>query len=74
MSLTKQDLVDWKNNPVTVAISKALNEQAELIRLESPIRDTCDQTAMQAAQNQGQIDGLDLINEVYEDLLESANE
>ena len=67
--LTKQDLQDWHSNPVTQAISKSLTEQANDIRLESCMRDTCDQTAMQTAYNEGQISGLDLINETYDDLL-----
>ena len=67
--LTKQDLQDWHSKPVKQAISKSLTEQDNDIRLESCMRDTCDQTAMQTAYNEGQISGLDLINETYDDLL-----
>ena len=72
MTLTKQDLQDWHSNPVTKAISKSLTEQASEIKSESCMRETCDQTAMQAAYSEGQISGLDLINEAYDDLLSGA--
>ena len=71
-ALTKQDLQDWHSSPVTKAISKSLTEQSSEIKSESCMRDTCDQTAMQVAYNEGQISGLDLMNEVYEDLLIGA--
>lgn len=71
-ALTKQDLQDWHSNPVTQAISKLLTEQSNEIKSDSCLRDTTDQTAMQVAYNEGQISGLDLINEAYDELLSGA--
>ena len=70
--LTKQDLQDWNSNPVTREISKKLKEQCDEVRLESCLRDTCDKTAMQVARNEGTIEGIDMLNEVYEEMLSEA--
>lgn len=70
--LTKQDLQDWNSNPVTRAISKKLEEQVQDVKSESCLRDTCDQTAMQVARNEGTIEGIDALNEVYEEMLAEA--
>lgn len=66
--LTKQDLQDWKSNPVTRALSKLLQDHVNEVRLESCVRDTCDQTAMQAARNEGIIEGVDALNLAFDDL------
>ena len=71
--LTKQDLQDWNSNPVTRAISKKLEEQCKDVRSESCLRQTCDQTAMQAAINEGTIEGIESLNEVYEEMLSEAD-
>ena len=68
--ITKQDLQDWSSNPVTRAISKKLEEQVKDIKSESCLRDTCDQTAMQVARNEGTVEGVEALNEVYADMLE----
>ena len=70
--LTKQDLQDWNSNPVTKAIASKLEQQCTDVRSESCLRETCDQTAMQTARNEGQIEGIEMLNEVYEDMLEAA--
>ena len=70
--LTKQDLQDWNSNPVTKAIASKLEQQCTDVRSESCLRETCDQTAMQTARNEGQIEGIEMLNEVYEDMLEEA--
>ena len=70
--LTKQDLQDWHSNPVTKAIANKLEQQVKDVRSESCLRETCDQTAMQTARNEGTIEGIDALNEVYEDMLEGA--
>ena len=70
--LTKQDLQEWNSHPVTRAISKKLEQQCNDVRIESCVKETCDQTAMQAARNEGQIEGIDMLNEVYEDMLLEA--
>lgn len=74
MAITKQDLQEWNSHPVTRAISKMLEQQCTDVRSESCLRDTCDQTAMQAARNEGTIEGIDAINEVYEEMLLEASE
>jgi len=70
--ITKQDLQDWSSNPVTRAISKKLEEQVKYMKSESCLRDTCDQTAMQVARNEGTVEGVEALNEVYADMLEEA--
>ena len=70
--LTKQDLQEWNSHPVTREICKQLEEQCDEVRKESCLRDTCDQTAMQSARNEGTIEGIDKLNEVYEEMLSEA--
>ena len=72
--LTKQDLQEWNSHPVTIAVSAKLKQQCDDVRKESCVRDTCDQTAMQAARNEGVIEGLDMMNEAYDDMLSEASE
>ena len=72
--LTKQDFQEWNSHPVTRAISKKLEEQCNSVKSESCLRDTCDQTAMQVARNEGAIEGIEALNEVYEDMLSEASE
>jgi hypothetical protein len=72
--LTKQDLQEWNSHPVTRAISKKLEEQCKEVRSESCLRDTCDRTAMQTARNEGMLEGIEMLNEVYEDMLSEASE
>ena len=72
MILTKQDLQDWNSSPVTKAIASKLEQQCTDVRSESCLRETCDQTAMQTARNEGQIEGIEMLNEVYDDMLEAA--
>ena len=69
--LTKQDLQDWKANPVTKGLSKLLQDHVNEVRKESCLRDTCDQTAMQVARNEGMIEGLDALNEAFNDMYET---
>ena len=73
MVLTKADLQDWNSNPVTKAIFKEIHEQILIVKDESVVRETCDQTAMQAARNEGVIEGANLLKEAYE-VLEEASE
>lgn len=70
--LTKQDLQEWNSHPVTRAISKKLEEQVQDVKFESCLRDTCDQTAMQVAHIEGTVEGIAMLNEVYEDMLSEA--
>ena len=74
MVLTKQDLVEWKNNPVTVVLMNLLSEQVDMRASESCMRETCDQTAMKTAYNSGIIDGMNMILETYDEMESEANE
>jgi len=71
--LTKQDLQDWRANPVTKELSKLLQEHVTEVRQESCLRDTCDQTAMQVARNEGIVEGLDALNLAFDDLFEALD-
>ena len=71
-ALTKQDLQDWNSHPVTKLIFKEILLQVLAVKDESVVRDTCDQTAMQAARNEGLIEGASLLKEAYEVLEEAA--
>ena len=69
--LTKQDLQDWNNHPVTKQIFKEVHDQILAVKDESVVKETCGQTAMQAARNEGVIEGANLLKEAYE-VLEEA--
>ena len=71
MTITNQDLHDWKANPVTKEISKLLQFQVEEIKSESCLRDTADQTAMQVARNEGIVEGVECLNAAYDYMVES---
>ena len=73
MTLTKQDLQDWNSHPVTKAIFKEIHDQVTSVQSESVVRDTCDQTAMQAARNEGVVEGAMLLKEAYEVIQESTD-
>jgi len=70
--LTKQDLQDWNSHPVTQQIFKEINEAVVNLKSVSVVRDTVDQTAMQASYNEGVFEGVKTLKETYEDLLEGA--
>ena len=70
--LTKQDLQDWNSHPVTKAIFKEIHDQVLSIQMESVVRDTCDQTAMQAARNEGMVEGASLLKGAYEEIEEGV--
>lgn len=72
MVLTKQDLQEWNSHPVTQQIFKELEDSVTNLRMESVIRDTVDQTAMQASYNDGMKDGVALLKEHYYGILEDS--
>lgn len=72
MVITKQELQEWNSHPVTKAIFKEIYDQTIAISMESTLRDTVDQTAMQTARNEGVIEGANLLKEAYENLEEGA--
>ena len=72
MVLTKQDLQEWNSNPVTQQIFKEIEASVINLRLESVIRDTVDQTAMQASYNDGMKDGVNLMKDHYFSMMEES--
>ncbi len=66
--MNKRDVTDWKNNPVTIAIIKDINEAVQEVRERSPIKDTADQTAMQVCRDEGFIEGVQAILEALDDM------
>jgi len=74
MTLTKEDLNEWNNHPVTQAIFKDIHESLIELQAEPVVKDTADQTAMQAVRNQGQAEGINSLLDAYEIALEEAEE
>lgn len=72
MAITKQDLADWNSHPVTKAIFKQIDAQIFEVSIESVVKETADQTAMQAARNEGVIEGAQSLKEAYEILEEDS--
>ena len=70
--LTKADLQDWNSHPVTQQVFKEIDNALAELKSESVVRDTVDQTAMQASYNEGVAQGVAVLKETYEDLLEGA--
>lgn len=68
MTSTKSDFQDWLVNPVTKLIVDALNEEVLETQSQSTIMQTCDETAMRTARNQGELDGILRIRDVYNKL------
>ena len=53
MTISNADIQDWEVNPVTKAIQKKLGEAGLEALVKCTILETCDQTAMRTAENQG---------------------
>lgn len=70
--LTKQDLQDWNSHPVTQQVFKEIDKATAELKEQSVVRDTVDQTAMQASYNEGIFEGVKTLKETYEELLEGA--
>lgn len=66
--MNKHDVKDWKNSPVTKAVLDNIAEAVSLTREQSNIRDTADQTAMQAARNEGFCEGVQSLLDSIEEL------
>ncbi len=49
-----------------------MREQCDDVKSESCLRDTSDQTAMQVARNEGVIEGVEMFDDAYEELLRGA--
>lgn len=65
MVLTKEDLNEWNNHPVTQAVFKEVNDSLIELQAEPVVRDTADQTAMQAVRNQGQAEGINSLFDAF---------
>ena len=72
MVLTKQDLQDWNSHPVTIKVMSEIDNAITEAAMASVVRDTVDQTAMQAAYQEGMIEGAKILKETYEELLEDS--
>ena len=77
MVLTKQDVVDWKNNAVTKRYFKGLEDSRkeilEFIAVGGCKQPTIDETAQELAGELGKIKAIDsILNFTVEDLLEEA--
>ena len=72
MVLTKADLQEWNNNPVTRALFKQVREQIDEAREESSLMPTADETAQKTAFKEGVVFGANALLEAYDDALEEA--
>jgi len=70
MVITPEDLADWNSNPVTKEVFKEVDKAVLDLSNESPLRDTADQTAMQAAYNDGVIAGANYFSDAYQTIKE----
>lgn len=70
--LTKQDLQDWNSHPVTKKIFQEIDKAVEDLKEQSVIRDTCDQTAMQASCVEGVIQGVNSLKDTYYEVEEAT--
>ena len=57
---------------MTKALSKLLQDHVQEVRVESCLRETCDQTAMQVARNEGIIEGIDALNLAFDEMFEDS--
>jgi len=64
--LTKQDLEDWNAHPVTKMIFKEIKQAQNDLAMESPLCDTCDETAIKAAHQAGVLEGSKALIHAYE--------
>ena len=72
MVLTKADLQDWNNNPVTRAIFKTVEQEIEGYQNQSSLYATVDETALQTARKEGVIEGARALLDAYEMVLEET--
>ena len=72
MVITKDDLKDWSSNQVTKEIFKRVAEAKIEVAEQSTIRDTADQTAMQASFNSGWLKGAEAITDAFYEVDEVA--
>ena len=70
MTISNADIQDWEANPVTKAIQKKLGKAGLEALANCTILETCDQTAMRTAENQGFSDGCAAWQEAVDELKE----
>lgn len=74
MVLTKQDLQEWNNHPVTKAIVEEIKRAQQEMREQSTLRPTADETAQDTAKKEGFIEGTGAFLDAYEYVLDEANQ
>ena len=71
MSLTKEEIVSWKNDPLTKRVleivQEELDEQIAYMSSGASIRETADATAMETCRVVGLTAGLSFIFSIEED-------
>ena len=72
MSISKEDIMDWKQNEVTKAVIKNLEEAAALSLEGIRVEKTSDQTAMKTAERIGFAEGCKSIDGAINELLEAC--
>ena len=75
MVLTKEDLLEWNNNPVTKEIFSLIQSGIEEIKSQPTFSTTytVDKIALGEAFKEGYLDGCSSLFESYEDALEGAD-
>jgi len=64
--MTKDQLSEWRQHPITIEVFKEVEAAVAALREQSPIRDTAEQTAMQASYNEGWIEGVQALHDAYD--------
>ena len=66
--MNKQDVKDWKSNPVTKKVIHNIHEAVDVVKYRSNIRDTAGATAMAASYGEGFMDGVKALLESIDEL------
>jgi len=75
--MNNEDYQDWKNHPITKIVLTNIDAALEDVRKRSPLKETLDQTAMQASYDEGFCEGVSVFIqwiEIKELNMESENE
>jgi hypothetical protein len=74
MVITKEDLNDWHNSPVTREIIKEIKREQQAEREKSTLMATADETAMGTARKEGYIAGIGTFLDTYDLTLDEVAE
>jgi uncharacterized membrane protein YgcG len=69
-----EQIREWKAHPVTVEISRMVNDAVMQMQRKSKIRDTVDQTAIQTAYSEGFVEGVQSLNNALDDVIFQSKE